>query len=127
VRVEKVPHGGIPADQYDLLEGRTAAALLEQPEKALHGYVHDIVGSLLAGGAMEHVRDSLHGLAHCMVIGNASLHDFQARTRLQEAVVAQGTDAQVAVVVRPKNSVNEMAPDFAGSARDQDALRDIRA
>jgi len=73
---------------------------------------------------MEHVRDSLHGLAHYIVFGNASLHDFQARTGLQEAVVAQGADAQVAMVVRPKNSVNEMAPDFAGRTRDQDALGD---
>ena len=76
---------------------------------------------------MEHVRNPVHRLAHHIAVGNASLYDFQARMRLQKPVVAKNADVHVVVVVGSKTSIEEMAPHFARSARDQDAARDIRA
>jgi hypothetical protein len=76
---------------------------------------------------MEHVRNPLHGFADNIAIGNASLHDFNPCIRLQEPVVTQSTNAYMAVVVRPENSVDEMATYFASRAGDQDASGKVRA
>ena len=125
--IEKVSHGGVAANQNNLLERRTAAALFQQPEQALDGDVHDLVRSLLAGRAMQNMSDAAHGPAHCFAIGDASLRNFQARPRLQNPVMTEGTNPYVAVVVRAENSIDEMAAYFAGSACDQNEMGNIRA
>ena len=49
--------------------------------------VHHVIGSFLAGGAVQNVGDSLHGRVHNRAVRDRSAHDFQVLLRLQHPVM----------------------------------------
>ena len=118
-----MPQSSIAADQDDLSEGRAGAALFQQPEQALDRNIHHVLGSFLAGGAMQNVRDLLHGGAHSRPIRDASLDYIHPIFGLQKAVMTQRTNTHI--LIRLQNARNEMAPHFAGSSGHQDALHGL--
>lgn len=52
MRIKEMADGTIAAQQNELLERGTDAALFEEPEQALYGDVHNVFGSFLAGCAV---------------------------------------------------------------------------
>src|SRR5215469_14708769 len=60
VRVEEMPHPGVPADEDELPERRAGPAGLQQPEQALDRDVDDGLGCLLAGRQVQDVRHAVY-------------------------------------------------------------------
>jgi hypothetical protein len=77
MRIEKMPQGSIAADQDDLSEGRTGAALFQKPEETLDRNIHHVMGSFFAGGAMQNVCNFLQGGVHDRAIRDTSLDYLQ--------------------------------------------------
>src|ERR1700730_2033618 len=103
--VEEMTECGISANQDDLLERRTEAAFLEQPEQALNRNINHVVGSFLAGRAVQHVSNALHGLSHDFPIRDAASHNSQALVRIEEPVVTQCANTCVAPGLQLENSM----------------------
>jgi hypothetical protein len=72
------------------------------------------------------VRDSLHGLAHGLAVGDVSLHDFKARMRFGDTIVTKSTNDNVFMQVGLQHMTNEMGADFAGGAGYQDVFHGFR-
>jgi hypothetical protein len=89
-----VANRAVAADQNDLMERRTDAALFEQPEQTFDRDIHHIVGSFFAGCEVQDVRDSVHGLAHQASIRDAAANDFDASAWFQKAVMTKSPDAK---------------------------------
>ena len=97
VAVEEMADPGIAADEDELPRRRAGAELLEQPEKALDGDVHDVVGGFLAGREMDDMGDAAH-----RPLRTTSRSAIEPRTtsirsaRLDSAIVAEGADCDIA-------------------------------
>ena len=120
VRIEKMPESSVTANENDLLEIRTGAALFQQPEQALDRNIHHIVGAFLTGRAMQNVSDTSHGRVHNSSVRNTSADHLDALIRLQKAVMTQRANCRIRVVLQ--NAVNEMAANFSRGSGNQNAL-----
>src|ERR1017187_905712 len=100
-------YGGIASDKNDLLKRLAEAALLQQPKQAFHRDIDDALFSLLAGGAMNDVRDALHGGTHDFAVGDASAHNLQMLLRFKTAVVTECANRDVFGVDVVEHAANE--------------------
>src|ERR1700730_1171425 len=119
--VEEMTKCGVSANQDDLLERRTEAAFLEQPEQALNRNIHHVVGSFLAGRAVQHVSNASHGLSHDFPIRHAALHNYQALVRIEKPVVTQRAHTSVAQGLHPENSTDRVRTHFACRTGNEEA------
>ena len=124
VRVEEMPHPGVPADQDELPEHRARPAGLQQPEQALDRDIDDGLGCLLAGGQVQDVRHPVHRRLDGRALVDRSGHDLQPRTRLQDAVMAQRPDREPgqALIAGCEQPADERLPDLARRAGNQNPL-----
>jgi hypothetical protein len=123
MRVVEVAHRRVGADEDELAEGGTRAAALEQPEQALDRDVHGIVGSLLAGGQVQHMRHALEGALHGRTVLHRAVHRFDPLRCWQRALVTEGAHAPLREPGVPDHAVDEGAADLAGRAGDEDERR----
>ena len=122
MRIKEVPHAGVAADEDELPKRIARPALFEEPEQPLDRDVHDAVGRLLAGRQVQDVRDIAQGIVNEGAVGNAAAHDFEAIAGRQQALMAQGADDRVLAARVREAAVDEMGTDFAGGARDENAI-----
>jgi hypothetical protein len=117
-----MPHPRVAADENELLEGRRLSALFQEPEHALDRHVHDVGRRLLASGQMHHVRRARHRAGHIAALRHRTLHHLQPLAFFQQPIVAEGADSRALPGCVCHKAANEVLPNLAGSAGNQDDL-----
>ena len=123
MRIHKVPHAVVPADQDELLKLRAFAAGLQQMEDALHRDVHYALRSLLAGGQVQHVGGAAHRLARHLLLLQRPAHHLQPGPRLQHAVVAQCPHRERLKLRLGQDALHKRLPHLPRCTRNQNPLR----
>lgn len=124
VRIEKMAHRAIAADQNKLAERLAGAALFEQPEEAFDGDIDYFIRRFLAGGAMNDVADASHGAADDVAVGDIAADDFEPIVGVERAIVAESANRDIAEVIVSEDATNEIGADFAGRAGDENAFHE---
>jgi hypothetical protein len=118
--IDKMPHARIAADHDELAEGGAGATGFEQPEQAFDGYIHDLLGRFFDGGKVQDVGNARDGVFGYFAVLDGAENRFEARVRVEGAVVAQGADAKVVEGRVSQQAGDERFAHFAGCAGDEE-------
>jgi len=124
VWVEEMSEGSVSSDENELPKRVAGARLLQQPEQSFHCDIHHLVGSFLAGRAMNDVCDPLHCGAHGLAVGDVSFYDFNSLMRIGNSVVAKGPNDNPFMGGGVQDAVNKMSANLACRAGYQDVFHD---
>src|SRR5271168_376951 len=112
----------ISSDQNDLPKRTAEAAFFQKPEESFDGHIHNAVGSLLAGRAMNDMSNVGHGRAHRVPVRDTSRHNLKPLARFRQALVTESANRYIAMVFGLKDAMDKMGTHFAGRASHQDVL-----
>ena len=116
---------GVPSNQNNLFERAARAAFLEQPKEAFNGDIDHILDRFLAGRTMNHVGDTVHCFPYRAAISDVSSDGFEPRVRSRNAVMTEGPNGYVLIVLGPQNTASELGADLASGSRYQNVLHRI--